>query len=85
MDIYAQHAHNRNHTIGVQPHDFMITALKYWFHFGVAPPAILEKVSQLEATYGYTIRKTNALGETVVSEMFLMHCRAAMVWTHLSD
>ena len=57
----------------------MITTYKYWFRFGIAPPEVLEKVRLLEATYDYTTSRRNSQRETLVSEMFRMHCKAATV------
>ena len=57
----------------------MITLYKYWFRFEVASPEVLEKARHLEATYGYISKRKNCYGETMVSEMFVMHCQAATV------
>ena len=55
----------------------MMGTCKYWFRYYVAPAEVLRVAEKLRED-GDEPRK-NSLGETVVSEMFLMHCEAATV------
>ena len=61
----------------------MIKTLKYWFTFKEAPPEIKKKIKGMAAAFGYKSNRKDGLGQAVVSEMFLLHCKAASV-SHLS-
>ena len=51
---------------------------KYWFRYLTAPDEVAETARNLKVDAGLSPR-VNSLGETIVSEMFMMHCKAATV------
>ena len=57
----------------------MMRLFKYWFMFNPAPDNIKQKVESMAAAFGYTSTHTDSNGDILVSEMFILHCKAASV------
>ena len=57
----------------------MIKQYRYWFEYVRAPPEIQKKIGTMNEAFGYTTKRQDELGNPLVSEMFLMHCKAVSV------
>ena len=57
----------------------MIRLYKNWFDFKPAPEEIKQKVESMAKAFGYSSARTDEKGNLEVSEMFILHCKAASV------